>query len=394
MSGPQGPASDLTSSSTADSSSTHVLDASAPSQMNHATMPVINRDLSETSRDSDAAQRRAGPITDDGASSHSPAPAASRQTTPAVQQLLEERRQRLDIDRKQKLEAEKAERKAKEQARRDALNIAPDSARAQQASYAEQQRKRQHEGNLERERILKQIEYDRSLRKEKEEQRKAAAKAQAEQNDDKLKSDETCSTKEPQASPSAQSKNVAVQVRLLDGTTIRKRFPVDQTVRTGVRDWIEQQRPDEKSPYALKMIRTPEPSRTLDISDEEQSLQDLGFAPSANLVMLPIQEYAAAYPVNQNFVFRVFSIGYNTLSTGVDLIVRGVYIFLGFGHGPQAADSDPNSGSTTQPSADNPSVSVRTLGDQQDEPRDQQLYNGNQVGHGFPIFLLTMTKRQ
>ena len=75
--------------------------------------------------------------------------------TSTVQDLLTERRQRLERDKKDKDAAEKAEKKAKADARRDAVANDPNSAKAKQASYAQQQRKRQQEAKLERERILK-----------------------------------------------------------------------------------------------------------------------------------------------------------------------------------------------------------------------------------------------
>ena len=60
----------------------------------------------------------------------------------------------------------------------------PNSAKGKQATYAAQQRKRQQEAKLERDRILQQIEHDKAERKEKEEQRKALARAELEEKDD------------------------------------------------------------------------------------------------------------------------------------------------------------------------------------------------------------------
>ena len=91
----------------------------------------------------------------------STAPSASPggQPSQTVQNLLADRRRRLEIDKKEKDAVEKAERNARAEARKEAIVFAPDPAKAKQATYAAQQRKRQQEAKLERERILKQIEH-------------------------------------------------------------------------------------------------------------------------------------------------------------------------------------------------------------------------------------------
>lgn len=100
-----------------------------------------------------------------------------------VQDMLAERRQRLEKIKMDKEAAEKAERKAKAEARRHATDAEPSSAQGQQAIYAQKQRKKKQEAKAERERILKDIENNRTERKEREELKKALAKAETEGRD-------------------------------------------------------------------------------------------------------------------------------------------------------------------------------------------------------------------
>ena len=314
----------------------------------------------------------------------SPTPVAPRPTS-TVQGLLAERGQRLERDKKDKDTAEKAERKAKSDARRDAISTNPESAKAKQASYAQEQRKRQQEAKLERERILREIENDKAARKEKEEQRKALAKAEAGENDGADGLVDQQLAREAAHSRPKTTKECAVQVRLFDGSTIRQRFPADQTLRSHVRPWIEDQRSDGDTPYTFKQILTPMPNRTVSISEEEESLQSLGLTPSATLVMVPVQGYTAAYGGEPGIVSKGFSTGYNILSTGAGMITGALGTFLGVGQASQQAEqasSTPES-SAQQVMSTGSRINVRTLRDQRPDKDDHQLYNGNQVSDDF-----------
>lgn len=128
--------------------------------------------------------------------------------------MLAERSQRLDKDKKDKEAIENAERKAKIKARHDALAAEPGSAKAKQANYAQQQRKRTQDAKAERERILREIENNKAERKEKEELRKAAAKAEAEGRDGAGGLVDQQLEREVLQSQSKNSDNCAVQVRI------------------------------------------------------------------------------------------------------------------------------------------------------------------------------------
>lgn len=321
----------------------------------------------------------AGTVTEPRSSSHS--------RPSAVESLLAERRHKLDIDKSKKDEAEEQERKAKANARKADLSSDTTSAKAKQATYAQQQRQRQQEAKLERERILQQIERDRTERRQKEEQRKASASVRAKgkvnDNDQEAARDyaKSLHLAEPMTNRNwnfMRERYCIIQVRLFEGSKIRQRFALDQTLRSGVRPWVEEQRSNDEPPFMFKQILNPSSNRALSISEEEESLQDLGFAPSATLVMVPIQGYTAAYSGGQGVLSRGASVGYSAVCTGAGMITEAIGSFLGYGPGqPRPNAAEP----TTSASKEQVSkgANVRTLRARQDSHDDHQLYNGNQV---------------
>ena len=316
------------------------------------------------------------------------------QPSQTVQNLLADRRRRLEIDKKEKDAAEKAERKGKAEARKEAMVVAPDSAKAKQATYAAQQRRRQQEARLERERILKQIEHDKAERKEKEERRKAIAKAEAEGADGAGGLVDQQLASEVNFPKATRSKECAMQVRLFDGSTVRSRFAPDQTLRGNVRPWIDQQKSDDV-PYTFKLVLTPMPNRTLSILEEEEALQSLGLTPSATLVIVPVQGYTAAYSGGQGIVLKGASAGYKVVSAGAGIVTGALGTLLGLGRTtapgelPDAHDTTMQGNAEADATGTGSGINIRTLQDQRDVPDDHQLYNGNQVMRpiGYPLAL-------
>ena len=314
--------------------------------------------------------------------SPSPSEPPPTRSTSSAQSVLEQRRLRLERDKKEKDAKAKAERKAIAEARRNLDQAEPGSAQGKQASYAQEQRKRQQEAKLERERILRVIENDKAVRREKEEQRKAQAKAEAEGADgaDGLANEQLA--REEAQHKSKSTKDCALQVRLFDGSTIRQRFLPDQTLREHVRPWIEEQRPDEATPFTFKHILTPMPNRTLSISDEEETLQSLGLTPSATLVMVPVQGYTAAYAADSGILSRGVSACYNVIYAGAGMVTGALGTFLGIGQtASQAEQATTTPEQPPQASSTGSRINVRTLRDQRSDRDDHQLYNGNQVRH-------------
>lgn len=316
-------------------------------------------------------------------------PRRSLQSRPsAVEGLLAERRRKLDIDKAQKDDAEKEERKAKAEARKAAVALDPTSPRAKQAIYALQQRQRQQEAALERERIVRQIEHDKAERRQREEQRKATALAIAKDNirlDDQKAAMQP--VKDPPLKESATKTSTGhvkgslctVQVRLFDGGKICERFALHQTLRRDVRPWVEKHRSSDEPPFTFKQILTPMPNRALSISEEEESLQNLGLVPSATLVIVPIQGYTAAYSGDQGLLSRSASLGFNVVATGAGFVTGAVGSLLGYGPTPNAADLTTSASSEVVSNPNTTGVHVRTLRPHQDTHDEHQLYNGNQV---------------
>lgn len=343
----------------------------------------------------------------------------SQSTEPAqssanVQSLLNERAQKLEADRLQKETAERAERIARANARRREAQEAeaahkpdkgkqregepPASEKAQaRRDWVRQQKQRNDEAKRERERILLQIESDRLARKEKEAQRRELARQEAGAGDDAAST-----AAEPPASRSGAgpAQSCALQIRLFDGSSIRSRFAPDTTLSTGVRTWITSSSPPQITnvPYTFRLILAPQPSRTIEISEESQSLQELGLMPTATLVLVPVGGYTEAYASSgyTGMLSRGLSAGYGLVSgafglagsviTSVTGIGRGEGPYMGGmsdeqepsnAQGQQMAGSDFNSGSSA-----GPSVKVRTLADQraqEERNRRTELYNGNSL---------------
>lgn len=183
------------------------------------------------------------------------------------------------------------------------------------------------------------------------------------------------------AAPTGPPSHYRLQVRLFDGRSVRSSFLPTQTIRGDVRPWLDQQMVDDNRPYNLKHILTPLPSRTLSVTEESQTLGDLGLGSTATLVMVPVQSYTEAYSAAGSLPGRAISGVYNAVSSVAGTATGLVGSF--FGYGPSAPVNEP--ASSPSPSAENarrprPSgPNIRTLRDQQDGRGNNQLYNGNQV---------------
>lgn len=319
-------------------------------------------------------------------SSPSPSPLPSSSSSSRLRDMLAERRQRLERDKKDKEDAEKANQKANAESRRESIDCNTTSAKAQQAEYAKQQQKRKHDARLERERILRDIENNKAERKEKEERRRALARAEAEDNDGAQGLLNRQSMREISQRHNKGSSECAVQVRLFDGSTIRHRFPVEQSLGIHVRSWIAENTLSEE-PYTFKQILTPKPNRSISITEEEQSLYSLNFVPSATLMMLPVQEYTSVYTGEQSILFRGFFAAYSVVNSGVRMVIGALGTLLGMDGTSMAGSlSEHTTNVGPAPSLQRnvtdvrSQINVRTLRDQHEDHGNHQLYNGNQVG--------------
>ncbi|KAL8323407.1 hypothetical protein RB597_009181 [Gaeumannomyces tritici] len=177
------------------------------------------------------------------------------------------------------------------------------------AKASDEYRKRRLEGQEARRRILEQIEHDKAVRRQRDEQRKAERRAAAAGDDGQnvAASSSPAEAVQPPAgaigsasaaAASRQSKTCALQVRDFDGSTIRTRLPSGGTLRKEVREWVDASRVasgQAKDPYLFKIVLTPLPNRTIEETEEDQSLADLGLAPSSTLILVPVRRFATAY---------------------------------------------------------------------------------------------------
>ncbi|KGO71255.1 Uncharacterized protein PITC_063360 [Penicillium italicum] len=173
-----------------------------------------------------------------------------------------------------------------------------------------------------------------------------------------------------------------LQVRLFDGSSVRSSFTPTQSIRNDVRAWLDQKMEGDNRPYNLKHILTPLPSETLSVTQESQTLRDLGLGSTANLVMVPVSTYTEAYSAAGSLPVRGISAVYNLASSAASTATGLVSSFLGYGSTAPASDAttpsaSPATGNSQRPRTTGPNI--RTLRDQQDGRGNSQLYNGNQL---------------
>lgn len=327
-----------------------------------------------------------------------------------VQSMFNERTRRVEAARAQRAAAEEAERTARANVRRkeaeDAVSSQSDKGKQkastaptqgqekQQArdAWVYQQKQRKDEAKKERERILNQIESDKQERKA---QQARAKEVQAAGGAGAFSSMPSADHSQIGASPAAYaSRQCALQIRLFDGSSIRGKFAPDTTLALAVRTWIKEASPAGGAdiPYTFRQILAPQPSRSIEVSEEHQSLFDLGLAPSATLVLVPVAGYTNAYSdPNAGYLSSAWSFAYNCASTAGGLLGSAISYIPGMGRLYMGGTSDPQeasnvvgaqmAGSDSAPRPEN--IKVKTLFDQQteqarkDKERAAEFYNGN-----------------
>ena len=316
--------------------------------------------------------------------------------------MMADRKARLERERQEKDEAEKQARKAVAKARREEAEQAAGASSSvppSRQSYLEEQRTRQREAKLDKERVLKAIESDKQARRERERQRRLAAQGEDASGVDSQEgpsnaAQPSASGLRAQASRTPQT-HCALQIRLFDGTSIRSRFSVDSTLSTAVRTYISENSQTD-IPYNFRAMLNPLPSRNIEISEENESLQSLGLCPSATLVLVPVKDFTDAYYVSGGT--GIINKGINTTFH----LINGVYGYasgiLGriTGYGGDGASDGPyvaGTGDEVEPSnvqgskmaegkspaGPSSGIKIRTLADQRRDQEGTELYNGNQV---------------
>jgi hypothetical protein len=331
-----------------------------------------------------------------------------------IQALLAERGQRLENERLRREGREKAERIARARAIREEQERAqsqtdkgkqraedPDSAKNKaRVDWMQQQAKRKIEAKEEKQRIMARIEADKRERKNRETARKEAAAAMA---GEPLPSQSSALPGSSSTRPPPTSGTCALQVRLFDGSSIKGRFKHDSTLATAVREWIKETSPAGGAdiPFNFRQILTPHPSRTIEISEETQTLSDVGLMPTATLVLVPVAGFTEAYGsggsngiigsafslVNGAFGLAGSALGYVTGfgSGGGSGSQSGEGIYMG---GTADEQEPSNVQGSRMANADSgtaqsgPSrIRVKTMAEQRAESeKGAEFYNGNSLG--------------
>ncbi|OJD28566.1 hypothetical protein ACJ73_00007 [Blastomyces percursus] len=291
---------------------------------------------------------------------------------------------------------EEQEQGASERAKRESIRAgkrrveaAEEPERIQETSQPQaqnwrlEQRKREQQKKEERDQILERIKRDNEARKAREESIRASLAS--------LTNNENNPPKPAHQRPALKPKpdQFRLQIRLFDGSSVRSSFSPTQTIQNDVRPWLDSQRSDGDAPYNLKQILTPLPSRTISDAEEDQTLEELGLGPTANLVMVPVRTYTEAYAsAGASLPVRGLYAGYNLVTGTVGAVAGAIGSIIGISQG-QAADPE-STATESSPAAEAPNranlrggrngrSNVRTLYDSDDDGEARQFYNGNQL---------------
>lgn len=301
-------------------------------------------------------------------SSQGVSPSGESSTSENVRRILTERAAKLktqkeEAERKAKEQAKEERNKAKAKGKADAeAGAKTDNAVAHKA--AEAVKKKRQEQQEERRRILKRIEDDKA-------ERRLRAQAREQMRTEDLKGGDVASSlvNAPESklpSTTKASGMTALQVRMFDGSTLRSRFKTTSPLKT-IRSWVDENRTDGSQPYTFKQVLTPSPNKTIDETEENKSVGELGLSPSSTLVLIPVKNFTTAYDASsQNIVSRFFAFILGIFSWFFGLFTSGD------ARAPAGAGED-SAGSSQDQSR------IQSFGNQTDRQRDQQLYNGNSV---------------
>ncbi|KAL2166590.1 hypothetical protein VTG60DRAFT_2485 [Thermothelomyces hinnuleus] len=305
--------------------------------------------------------------------------------------LLAERAARLA---EQKKDDEEAKRRVTEKGKAKAEPEAGGSKTTdEQSKHAAALKKQRQEAREERARILKAIEDDKAARKAQQAEAAAARKLSAASE---KKPDSPAQGKTSQVRPPAgkQSEHCAIQVRLFDGSTIRNRFSSTDTLNE-VRNWVNEARGDGKDVFTFKVLLTPMPSRTIDVTEENKTLRELELTPSSTLILVRVTKPTSAYLPSarsaaegapEGNVFQRIIAYFLGIVTGFFSTVAAFFSTLLSTAGPPAAAEQPGASQTSEsqtPAADaarrRTTRRIAGLGDIDGQRSDQQFYNGNSI---------------
>jgi hypothetical protein len=307
-------------------------------------------------------------------------PQSSNETN--VQSLLAERAARLAVQKEKDDEEDKKRRAEKAKARE---TTAPEAQR----KHVEQVKRKQSAAREERQRILQAIEDDKAARRarqaEKEAMRKAAAEPEAKPDDVPF-----APASPLYATAGRITEHCALQVRLLDGSTIRSKFSSHDTLKD-VRQWVDDTTKGDvhggrKTGYIFKILLTPLPSKTVDVTEEGKALHDLGLTPSATLILVPVLRNAAtayaAAPAGGNGFMGLISYILSFITGFLGVLVSFFSTLFSTSGPPQTPAQETGRGYGPASGRDRGGIGARRVNERRN---DQQFYNGNSVSCSVPL---------
>ncbi|KAK5679623.1 hypothetical protein LTS10_008445 [Elasticomyces elasticus] len=265
-----------------------------------------------------------------------------------------------------------------------------DTKRKSQESYLQQQRQKNSEAKSDRARVLAQIEADKQNRKTRFQSQQAQA------NQTPLESPLPASRLADSRRTAGASGTCNLQIRLFDGSSIRSRFPVTSTLAKDVRQWIREQSPAGSGgadiPFTFRQILAPQPSRSIEVSEEHETLADLDLAPSATLVLVPVAGSVSAYAEGEGgwlgWGSGLVSSAYGALPNVGYYLPSFSRLYMG-GTADAVEPGNTDGAAMAGPDSEAPGgaqgrgvAKTRTLADQRAEARDErdkrtEFYNGN-----------------
>ncbi|KAK1730107.1 hypothetical protein CaCOL14_013133 [Colletotrichum acutatum] len=288
-------------------------------------------------------------------------------------------------ERGARLEAQRLESERKAKAARAAAAEKAETDNSKQAeqtrNHKEALKKARQEAADEKARILRKIEDDRAERRAKAAER-AALRTQA--ASPKLGEVAAALTRSESSSlapsSSAASGMTALQVRLLDGSTIRSRFPSAKTLGGEVRKWVESELSGSGSggePFRFKVVLAPRPSRLIDDTEEGKSLAELGLSPSSTLVLAPIGAHVGAYAGGSSF--GEMAVTFLLLPLSLLQWLWGLISGVFSGLGARRAAAEEEEGAEPVTVREQRKGKFSQFANPDDRRGDHQLYNGNSL---------------
>ncbi|KAB5560179.1 hypothetical protein GE09DRAFT_1220836 [Coniochaeta sp. 2T2.1] len=319
-------------------------------------------------------------------SSSSPASSpAVAQPSPQIQALLADRAARLEAQRKKEAEQRRLDKgKAKAEASSQKKPMDP-----AQEKYSEELKKRQQAAREDRQRVLQAIADDKAARKAKAQERefergmlKGGPVSLIGEDGGRVVGVAGTAEEDKAERKGGVGGKCKLQIRLWDGSMVRYTWDDSETLGKGVRGWLDQQEGMQGVGvgYGFKVILTPKPSRSIDVTEEGQTLAELGLAPSATLVLVPVAgQGSAAYPAHvggnvlTRFVWMVLGV-----FTGLWALVVGfVSTLFSTAGAPPAVSGPADMGVATGRDQGLKTAGLRQLRPEGRRKDGQQFYNGN-----------------